>query len=66
MQRMLAMDEDRKMLLRELHDALDDPIPPDRMCSKRFEQALIRLFLSCEPLRKEDTNTNSADGGNAQ
>lgn len=58
------MDEDRKMLLRELHAALDDPTPPDRMCSKRFEQALIRLFLSCEPPRKEDRNMD-ADGGNA-
>lgn len=58
------MDEDRKRLLRELHAALDDPTPPNRVCSKRLEQAFIRLFLSREPLRREDTNMD-ADGGNA-
>jgi hypothetical protein len=49
--------------LRELHDALDDPIPPERLCSERFEQALLRLFLSCEPLHK-DENSMITDGGN--
>jgi hypothetical protein len=57
------MDEKRKALLRELHDALDDPIPPERLCSERFEQALLRLFLSCEPLHK-DENSMITDGGN--